>query len=549
VTKKERPGRDAAPELVLEMKRIALLSLLLAGLAPWGWTAPAQRPDIFLFLADDWGRQASCYADPKRPSPSDIIKTPNIDRIGKEGVRFNNAFYPCPQCTPSRAAIVSGCYFWRCGSGAFLNGGQWRGRHNPFADLPRFPELLAASGYATAKAFKTLPFAPTLKSESADSIRGYLRYGLHVSAGKTEEERARLRQEVVAQTRSSIRQVLNNCPANKPFFFVFGPINTHRPFARGSGKLLWGIHPDSLRGKLPPDLPDVEVIREDMADTLGEVLALDLMVGIFYEELQTAGRLENTLFVLTGDNGVPGFPRGKTQMYDLGSAAPLLVRWPAKIKPGRTVEDIVNLMDLAPTFLEAAGLKIPATMDGRSLMPQLVASRSGWVEASRQSAVFGRERHYADARPGHLPYPSRAIRTPEFLYIRNFKPDRWPLGEPTGITGSAAPAFDLVANYDLLGQAPFRDCDASPTKGWLVEHRADSAGKKAFELSFGTRPAEELYDLRNDAGQISNVIDRPAYAESRKRLSTLLLKTLTETRDPRLTDAFDRPPWVERAAE
>jgi uncharacterized sulfatase len=286
-----------------------------------------------------------------------------------------------------------------------------------------------------------------------------------------------------------------------------------------------------------------------MADNLGEVLALDMMVGIFYEELRTARRLENTLFVLTGDNGVPGFPRGKTQMYDLGSAAPLLVRWPAKVKPGRTAEDIVNLMDLAPTFLEAAGLKIPATMDGRSLMPQLVASGSGWVEASRQSAVFGRERHYADARPGNLPYPSRAIRTPEFLYIRNFKPDRWPLGDPFGITDSAAPAFELVSDYDLLENAPFRDCDASPTKAWLVQHRSGPEGKAAFELSFGLRPAEELYDLKNDAAQITNVVDRADYAEVRKRLSLQLMSTLAQTRDLRLTDAFDAPPWVERAAD
>ncbi len=536
-------------KLAFEAGRLAAISVLLAGFVPAGWSQPEQKPDILLFLADDWGRQASCYADPMRPSPSDVIKTPSLDRVAREGVRFNNAFYPCPQCTPSRAAIVTGSWFWRCGSAAFLNGGQWRGQPNPFNDLPRFPELLSASGYTTAKAFKTLAFKPTLKSAADDSISGYLRYGLHVSQGKTAAERAQLRSEVVEQTRSSIRHVLTNCPAGKPFFFVYGPINTHRPFARGSGKLLWGIEPDSLRGKLPPELPDVEVIREDMADTLGEVLALDMMVGIFLDELNAAKRLENTMFVLTGDNGLPGFPRGKTQMYDIGSAAPLLIRWPAKVKPGRTVDDFVNLMDLAPTFLEAAGVKIPATIDGRSLMPQLVSKASGLVEASRACAIFGRERHYADARPGNLPYPSRAIRTADFLFIRNFKPERWPLGDPFGISGSSGPSFGLVADYELLAKAPFRDCDASPTKAWLVEHRSEPLGKTAFNLSFGTRPDEELYDLRSDPAQVTNVASQIEYADVVNKLSVELRSILKRSGDPRLRDAFDAPPWVERAAE
>ncbi len=338
--------------------------------------AGEERPNIVFFFADDWGRTAGCYADAKAPSPSDVVKTPNIDRVAAEGVRFDNAFYDCPQCRPSRAAIVTGCYFWRCGSNAILSGSDFSGQENPFDRMVRFPHLLADNGYETAKLFKTLEFDPTLKINGGGN---YKRYGLHVSLGKTDTVREKLRQEVIDQTRESIQKVLAQCK-DKPFFFVFGPINTHRPYAPESGEALWGINPDDLKGKLPPYLPDEPEVRTDMADYLGEVQALDLMVGIFMEELEKTGQATNTMLVLAGDNGIPGFPRGKTQLYNLGGHAPLIVRWPGRIKPGRTVSDLVTLKDLGATFLEAAGVKPPVPMDARSLLPQLLAEKSGIID-------------------------------------------------------------------------------------------------------------------------------------------------------------------------
>ncbi|MDO8545207.1 MAG: sulfatase [Opitutaceae bacterium] len=509
-----------------------------------GAAAAPMRPDIFFFYADDWARIASCYADPKAPSLSDVIRTPNIDRVAREGVRFNNAFYSCPQCTPSRGAVTTGSYFWRTGSSAILSGGEWQGHDNPFTRLPNFPEILGAAGYHISKQYKTLPFTPTTGTGAGRrfGVDQFLRYGLHVSPAKTAAERKQRHDEVVQLTRNVVRRMLTDCGADRPFFFVFGPINTHRPYARGSGKALWGIDPESIRGKVPAHLPDVPEIREDMADALGEILALDLMFGVFIEELEKAGRLDRTLLVVTGDNGLPGVPRGKTEMYDLGSAAPLLVRWPGKVKPGRTVDDFTTLMDLAPTFLEAAGLTPPAAMNGRSLMPQLNAAKSGVIDATRDAAIFGRERHVGPARAGNLPYPSRAIRTKDFLYIRNFKPDRWPLGDPIGITESTAPAFDAL-HTDT--QVTLRDVDGSLTKAWLVTHRNQPDIKSAFEVLFGRRAAEELYDLRKDPHQLDNVAGEPAYAAARRELGDRLLRVMRDTQDPRLEDAFDRPPYVE----
>lgn len=520
----------------------AILTLVSAAFA--SRAAEPARPNILFFYADDWARIASCYAEPQRPSLSDVIQTPHIDRIAREGVRFKNAFYNCPQCTPSRGAIVTGSHFWRTGSSAFLSGGEWAGVENPFAALPKFPELLGAAGYHTARLHKTLAFAPTRGGgdASTERVRDFLRYGMHVSEGKTPAERRQRHDEIVQQTRAGLKRVLADSGPDKPFFFVFGPINTHRPYVRGSGKALWGLEPETLKGKVPPFLPDVPEIREDLADALGEILALDLMVGIFVEELEKAGRLDNTLVVVTGDNGLPGVPRGKTQLYDLGSAAPLVMRWPARIKPGRTVDDFVTLMDLAPTFLEVGGVKPPPSMDGRSLLPLLVASQSGRIDPTRDAAIFGRERHYVTARAGNLPYPSRAIRTQDFLYIRNFKPDRWPMGDPINLTATTTPEFaELHGSTD----ATLRDLDASVTKAWLVTHRNEAAVQPLYALTLGKRPAEELYDLRRDPDQMRNVAADPKFAAQKAELSARLMQVLRETKDPRLEDAFDRPPYVE----
>jgi len=522
------------------------LALLFLHTATAALLATEAKPNIVLFFADDWGRHAGCYADSKHPSPCDIVKTPNIDKVAQSGVRFNNAFYSCPQCTPSRGALLTGSYFWRCGSSAFLNGGDWKSHPDPLAVLPHFPQLLSEAGYATAKAFKTIHFSPNLPAASTVSIKGYLRYGLHVAEGKTPEERGQRRNAVIAQTRESIVRVLNACPADKPFFFIFGPINTHRPYASSSGEALWGITPDSLKGKLPAYLPDVPEVRTDVADYLGEVQALDLMVGIFTEELEKAGRAQNTLLALTGDNGTPGLPHGKTQLYDLGSHAPLIVRWPGHIQPGRTVDDFVNLMDLAPTFLEVAGVPTPTAVDGVSLLPQLLSPNSGTVDPQRNFAIYGRERHYATARPGNVPYPSRAIRTQTHLYIHNFKPERWPWGDPFGIgSDNEGPDAAFVANYENLWESPFRDMDNSLTKAWIVTHRTDPATKVFYENTFGQRPQEELYDISKDPDQLHNIAYQPESQALQQKLSAQLREVLQKTHDPRLDDSLDRPPYVE----
>jgi uncharacterized sulfatase len=505
------------------------------------------RPNILFLFVDDWGRYAGAYRDPKRPGLCDIVQTPHIDRLAKEGVRFTNAFMATPSCTPSRAAVATGCYSFRTGGTANLRGGSWAtsGTPNPGARLPGFGRLLEASGYLIRDSFKTL--GPLWMGGRKLARQDFLRYSLHLSEATTEAELARRKEAFVEQARTGIRQVLQDrTRPGQPFCYTFGPIHTHRPWVWLSGTKLWKIDPDSLKGRLPAFLPDNEVVRQDVADYLGEVQAADVLAGAFIEELEKAGELDRTMVVVAGDNGIPGMPRGKCNLYDFGVHSPLIIRWAnGQGKAGRAVDDFVNLMDLAPTFLEAGGVARPDTMNGRSLVPLLQSNKSGRIDATRDFVVTSRERHVPNARAGNLPYPSRAIRTAHYLYIRNFKPDRWPMGDPIGL--HLEPSYETLADYAVQGNLAFRDCDASPTKAWLITRRNEPDAKRFYDYAFAKRPAEELYDLRKDPDQLHNVAGVAGYAAVRQQLSARLMKVLKEAQDPRLDhDAFDRPPYIEQ---
>ena len=505
-----------------------------------------ERPNILFFFADDWGRYASIYSDPQAPSLNDVIKTPNIDRIANEGVLFRNAFVPVASCGPCRASLATGRYFWNCGSGAFLNGkaSNWNGHKNPFKTLPKFVDLLAEDGYYVRKSLKTFAFNPSPQGAQARKVpkTGYQRYGLYVGTASDDAEIRKRRAQVLDHPRSEMQRVLAGQPKDQPFFFVYGSINAHRPYVADSGKNLWNIDPDRLKGLIPKFLPDVDDIRRDFSDYLGEIEALDAMLGAMLTELESSGQLDNTIIVLSGDHGIPGVPRGKTNCYDLAIRAPLMIRYPKLIAPKRSVDDFVSLMDIGPTLLELAGVGVPTSMDGQSFKNQLTDHRSGWIDQHRDEVIVGRELHFHSAREGNLPYPMRAIRTPDFLYIRNFKPRRWPMGAPRGLDGETPPTYEQLHQNTAVTMS---DLDASLTKAWLITHRNEPDVRPLFDLTLNLRPKEEIYDLRVDPDQQNNLIHDSNYREKRLELSERLMSVLKETNDPRLTDAFDQPPYVD----
>lgn len=534
------------------MRRSLSLLFLAVGLVfPFAKCFASETPpNVFFFFADDWGRYASIYADRERSSPSDVIQTPHIDRIGREGVVFDNAFVPVASCGPCRASLATARYFWNCGSGAFLNGkaSNWEGFENPMKTLPKFGDLLRErGGYFAQKSRKTFAFENSRPTQAWRDFGpvSYERYGLYVGTAANEEERRERHEEVVENSRREMLRVLAGTPEGQPFFFVFGSINVHRPYTPDSGRNLWGVEPDSLKGRLPDFLPDVDDVRRDFSDYLGEVLALDLMLGVMLEELENAGELDNTIVILSGDHGIPGVPRGKTNCYDLATRVPMLVRWPEKVPAGRRVSDFVSVMDVGPTLLELAGVEIPDSMDGRSFVPQLLSEKSGWIDPDRDRVVMGRELHFHDARRGNLPYPMRAIRTRDHLYIRNFQPDRWPMGDPYGSNQITDPKE--LYQIGLKTTPAYRDLDGSLTKAWMMRHQASAEGEEAVTLTLGKRPSEELYEIASDPHHLANFANLAEQEDTRELLEQFrkeLDEVMRRSGDPRLTDAFDSLPWV-----
>lgn len=504
-----------------------------------------ERPNIVFAFADDWGRYASAYAELEPGGPNDLVQTPNFDRIASEGVLFRNAFVNAPSCTPCRSSLLSGQYFWRTGRGAILQGAIWD------ESIPTYPLLLEEQGYHIGHTYKvwspgTVANAPYGASRTAFNKYGNQFNGFSQFASQSVDHEA-AKQTLYQEVRQNFTSFLAARKSHEPFCFWFGPTNCHRKWMQGSGKALWGLDPELLKGKLPPFLPDVPIVREDFADYLGEVQAFDAALGVLIEELEGTGELENTIIIVSGDHGIPGIPRGKCNLYDLGTQVPLAIRWGQKIPGGRVLDDFVCLPDLAPTLLEACGLAPPQVMTGRSLLPILEVEKFGLVDPSRDSVIVGRERHVAEVREGNLPYPQRAIRTKDFLYIHNFKPNRYPMGHGPGYGKPATPlpAYEELANNTFVG---YGDLDASPTKAFVALGIGQPDLQKYADIAFGLRPEEELYDLKNDPHQMQNVAQNAEYKAVLVELAGRLQKVLQETGDPRVTGlgaTYDQPPFTD----
>jgi N-sulfoglucosamine sulfohydrolase len=440
--------------------------------------AKDNRPNIIFAIADDWGwPHAGAYGN------DEVVQTPTFDRLAKEGILFEQAYISSPSCTPSRNAILTGQYHWRLG---------WGGNLWSMLDTKHrtYPHLLEEAGYFTGH---------WRKSWGPGKLDNWDKHPAGNQSG-------------------DFAKFLAARPPDKPFCFWLGASDPHRPYKPGTGKAR-GM--DLGKIKLFEHYPDSESIRSDVADYYFEVERFDGDVGRALELLEKEGLSENTIIVMTGDHGMP-FPRCKSNLYDSGARVPMAVRWPQVIKPGRVVTDFVSTTDLAPTFLNAAGVDIPKAMTGRSWMPIFNSSASGRIEKRRSYVLTGKERHVAaQEAPDGGGTPMRAIRNDDFLLIRNYRTDRWPSGTPNWkqafIPGS------------WLG-----DCDNGPAKTYMVNNREkDAEHRRKYELAFGKRPEFELYDLKKDPGQINNVADRPGYAPIVKRLNRQMTADLKATGDPR----------------
>lgn len=505
-------------------------------------------PNILFVFADDWGRYASCYKGlDGRPTINDVISTPNVDRVANEGVLFRNAFVNAPSCTPCRSSLFSGRYFFNCNRGAILQGAEWD------TSIPVYPLMLRDIGYSIGKSYKVWGPGTPEDAPFGGQKFAYEKAGrapnnfseevtLRIEKGMP---LAKAQKEVLDQVRCNFNEFLAARANGKPWHYYFGPTNTHRTWIKGSGKNLWGIEPDSLIGKMPKFLPDVPEVRQDVADYLGECQALDAYVGILLKCLEEAGEAGNTVIVLSGDHGMPGVTSGKCNLYDMGVSVPLIIKMPGS-KGGRIVDDFVRLPDLAPTFMEIAGVNPPDNLYGRSLIPLLKSNKSGIIDSTRNWVITGRERHVANAREGNLPYPMRSLHTPDYVYIRNFEPDRWPMGSPGVVTSNFAPDYKELETNTFIA---FSDMDASPTKAWLVKNRMDPKWQWFYQLAFGKRPSEELYDVNKDPDMLKNLAANKKFAAIKKKLSNQMIQELTRAQDPRIIEnptRFERSPFTNK---
>lgn len=499
--------------------RLFILSLVFAGSLSACQTGSGstrdKQPNILFAISDD---QSFPYASAYGTAG---IQTPAFDRVAEAGVLFYNAFVAAPGCSPSRAAILTGRNIWQL---------EEAGTHASY--FPKkftvFTDLLEEAGYELGYTGK--PWGPgnwedagwsrnpvgpeynklTLASVPANGIRPRDYYGNFVEFVKQKEN-------------------------GKPFFFWYGGHEPHRRYEEGSGKKA-GKKLEKM--VVPSFLPDETLVRSDIADYIMEIEWFDKHLEKMINFLEEEGELDNTIIVVTADNGMP-FPYAKANVQEYGTHVPLAICWPAEIKGERVVDNPVGLIDLAPTFLEIAGVDNVPEMTGQSLSPVLFSEKQGTIDTGRKYVLTGRERH-THARPDNLGYPARAIRTADYMYVRNFKPELWPAGDPAPESSEDDP---VPRGFRAIWPG-FNDIDGSPSKTYILEQREEWPAE--FEVACGKRPGEQLYDIRKDPGCVNNIAGDPAYQEILEELRSMLEEDLKNQGDPRMfgSEIFDSYPRI-----
>ena len=473
-------------------------------------------PNILIAISDDQSYPyASAYG-------STSTHTPHFDRVAQMGVLFNNAFVASPGCSPSRASLLTGRYPWEL---------EHAGTHASYfpQDYLVFPDLLEAAGYAVG--FTGKGWGPGSWQQSGRSRNPA---GPEYNEVSIPDSPPGINAKDYA---SNFRSFLSERQKGQPFYFWYGAHEPHRVFKDGIGR---ENGKELFHAEVPSFLPDAPEIRSDILDYAYEIEHFDDHLGQMLALLEETGELENTLIIVTSDNGM-AFPRAKANAYEYGIHVPLAISWPKGFKGHRYSNDLISHVDLAPTILDATGIKhpAPASLSGSSMIPLLTSEKNGHIEPERRSVYSARERH-SSSRYNSLSYPQRAIRTQDYLYIFNFKPERWPAGAPQKYQddGSLGPMHN-----------GYHDIDAAPSLSYLIEYRNAPSVRRYFHLSVDLRPQEELYAIQNDPGCLHNLAGAPGYQDIKQSLRDSLLNYLTITNDPRVIgndDLFETYPRVSR---
>jgi N-sulfoglucosamine sulfohydrolase len=466
-----------------------------------------KRPNILFAIADDASfPHMGAYG-------SRWVSTPAFDRVAKEGILFMRAYTPNAKCAPSRSSILTGRNSWQLEEAA---------NHSPEfpAKFTTFMEVLLENGYHTGHTAKGwAPGNPGEVNGKKRELTGPA-YNRHKTTPPTNAISGN-------DYAANFEDFLDQKPEGQPFSFWYGSTEPHRAYEFRSGIEKGGKKLGDV-DRVPPFWPDNDTIRTDMLDYAYEIEYFDHHLQRMLDILEERGELDNTIVVVTADNGMP-FPNIKGQGYEYSNHLPLAIMWPDGIKnPGRKVEDFVSFIDFSPTFLELAQIDIQTAtmqpMTGHSLTDILYSEKSGKVNPQRNAVLIGKERHDV-GRPNDWGYPIRGIVTEEFLYLHNFEPDRWPAGNP---------------------ETGYLNTDGSPTKTFILNDRRKNGTSEYWNRAFGKRPQEELYQISTDPFCVNNLAIHPEYRAVGEELKESLFNRLKEQGDPRMFGnghVFDEYPY------
>ncbi|MHC1762751.1 MAG: sulfatase [Verrucomicrobiia bacterium] len=483
------------------------LTLLPFGACLAADLAKAAPPNILFAIADDWGVHAGAYG-------TAWIKTPAFDRVAREGLLFRNAYTPNAKCAPSRACILTGRNPWQLKAAA---------NHVCYfpPEFKSWGEALAEHGWFVGYTQKG--WAPGV----ATNLDGRQRQmtGQAFNARKLKPPTTGISNNDYA---ANFAAFLEAVPTGQPWCFWYGAVEPHRGYEFGSGAAKGGKRVADI-DRVPGYWPDNETVRQDMLDYAFEVEHFDAHLGRMLDTLERKHLLDSTLVIVTSDHGMP-FPRVKGNAYPFANRVPFAAMWKGgMVHPGRIVDDWISFIDLAPTFIELAGLAWAETgmaaPTGRSFVELLRSGRAGGGNPTRDHVLIGKERTDI-GRPQDGGYPTRGILQGNWLYLRNFEPSRWPAGNP---------------------ETGYLDCDGGATKTFILQAHRMNPAHSQWALCFGMRPAEELYDLAADPDCLRNLADSATTASTKTCLADKLFAELRQQGDPRMFgqgDLFDRYPYA-----
>lgn len=451
-----------------------------------------KKPNILFIILDDAGLDLSAYG-------GTYVNTPGFDAVAEQGILFNNTYTPNAKCSPSRASLLTGRNPW-----------QLDAAMNHYIYFPQkfktFPEAFQENGYSvgyTGKGYA--PGSIVWEDGSPRSLTGQ-----KYDDKKTTPPTTAISNNDYA---ANFEDFLSKTSNEQPWFFWVGINEPHRAYEYGTGVSVGNKKLKDIK-KIPAYWPDAPEVRNDLLDYAYEIEYGDTHIQRILRTLEKDGLLENTLIVVTSDHGMP-FPRVKGNQYEHANHVPMAAMWKGKINPKRTVEDHISFVDVAPTFMELAGVDWQTSgmhpKAGNSFLNLLLSNKSGTIEPERDYVLVAKERH-DPGRPNDTGYPIRGIFKNNMLYVKNYEPDRWPSGNP---------------------ETGYPNIDSSPIKSLLIEQRrADQT--EYWQLNMGKRPAEELYNIKEDPDCVHNLAEKTDLQNLKKDLRSFMETELNKQDDLRM---------------